>query len=240
MRNWFVFMLLLALASGASADPRQVTIIPVYYQPAAELIEVLRPLLDPGSSLSAHGDRLIIRASAAEIANISQAIEALDRAPRSLVVEVRQHNVGQQHGRRTLSTRSPNEAVQRVRTLDGQPARFSAGQLVPLYQGGMVDRHGRPLSTGGIEYTAFSTGIDIVPRTRGDEVTLEIQRQAEQPFGDGRYLTQEARTVLHGQLGEWIDIGSEQRSVPVDERGRHWSTVDRRDFVLQVRVQALN
>jgi len=79
--------LLLALPAAAQ---QEMEIIPLQHRPLEQVLPVLRPLLEPGGTLSGMGDKLIVRASRRNRDEIRQALAAIDTAARSLVIQVTQ------------------------------------------------------------------------------------------------------------------------------------------------------
>lgn len=65
-------------------------VIPLKYRQAEEMIPVLRPLLPPQGSVSGLNNRLIVRTTPENLAEIRQILAAIDVAARRLVVLVRQ------------------------------------------------------------------------------------------------------------------------------------------------------
>lgn len=255
---WLALALALVPAVGV-AQERDFAYLPVYSQPAADLVEVLRPMVG-GGSLVAHRDKLIVRGTQAEIAAVSRALEQLDRPLRRLIIEVRvaERSVGQRAGShlgagwehtdgrdqvridagtREIRTRRGEDLVQQVQTLDGHPALIQTGEARPVNTllgvwpgagGALLEQH----------YQAAETGFYALPRTHGDEVTVELYQQKEALLPNGRLRAGAARTQVRGWLGEWLEIGGEQR---LEQAGvRRWSTEDAAERRLQLRVRSLD
>ncbi len=250
----------LSLAFPASAaGERNFVYLPVYSQPAADLVEVLRPMAGDGS-LVAHRDQIIVHGTPAEIAAVSRALEQLDRPLRRLMIEVRlaarsvgqrargqpgvawEHAEGQDRirleaGAREIRTRRGDDLVQQVQTLDGRPALIRTGEwrVVPERLGVWPRRAGVLVEPG---YQSAETGFYALPRTHGDEVTVELYQQNERPLPDGGLRGASAETLVRGRLGEWLEIGGEQR---LEQAGvRRWSTEEVGERRLQLRVRSLD
>jgi hypothetical protein len=249
----------LLLPAASAADGRDFAYLPVYSQPAEDLVEVLRPMAGGGSVL-AHRNQIIVRGTPGEIAAVSEALERLDQPARRLMIEVRlaDRSVGQRGGgsldgrwergdgqdrvrihagAREIRTRRQDDLVQRVQTLDGRPALIRTGQWRPVttFIGVDSDHGGGVL---GREGQSIDTGFQVLPRTHGDQVTLELYQQDEQALPNGRLRGGAAQTVLRGYLGEWLDIGGQQQRDATS--GRRWTTEDAGERRLQVRVQPLD
>ncbi len=82
-------LLVLLLALG-TAQAEEVEVIQLRYRTAEQLIPILRPLVEPGGAVSGMQSTLVIRASRANIAQLRQVLDTLDRTPRRLLISVRQ------------------------------------------------------------------------------------------------------------------------------------------------------
>jgi type II secretory pathway component GspD/PulD (secretin) len=83
-----LFVLLFAL--GVVAHAEEVEVIQLRYRTAEQVIPVLRPLVEPGGAVSGMQSTLVIRASRANLAQLKQVLDTLDRTPRRLLISVRQ------------------------------------------------------------------------------------------------------------------------------------------------------
>jgi type II secretory pathway component GspD/PulD (secretin) len=82
--------LLLALILPAGAEQTVLEVIQLRYRTVEEIIPVLRPLMPPAATLSGLNNRLIVRTTPANLAEVKQLLASLDAAPRRLVISVRQ------------------------------------------------------------------------------------------------------------------------------------------------------
>ena len=77
----------------AAALTQEMQIIDLHYRRAEQVIPILQPLLDPGDALTGMDDKLFVRASPATLSRVMQAIEAVDRPQRQLLITVGQGSV---------------------------------------------------------------------------------------------------------------------------------------------------
>lgn len=91
MRHLLLHLLLIA-APGLALAQSQMEIIPLRHRTLEQVLPVLQPLVEPGGTLSGMNDRLILRASAANRAEIRQALAAIDTPARRLMISVRHDN----------------------------------------------------------------------------------------------------------------------------------------------------
>jgi type II secretory pathway component GspD/PulD (secretin) len=92
--TWLRLIALLSLLlAGAPAFAQEMQVIELHYHTAGEVIPILQPLLDPGDALTGMDDKLFVRTSPATLARVMQAIEAVDRPRRELLITVGQGTV---------------------------------------------------------------------------------------------------------------------------------------------------
>jgi hypothetical protein len=205
-------------------------VISLRYRTADQVLDTLRPLVEPGGVLTGQGTQLIVRASAANIAQIRRALDAIDRPQRRLQVSVRFDDAGEA-SRRELGasgTISNRGARVEVRGNDSQARGFErVDQRVTTFDGGRAT-----IMTGRVE--EMTSGFEVVPRVSGRTATVEI-------FAS-RAGSTTASSVASGPLGEWFELGAIAGSAARDERGigsasRATATESRRVWV---KVEALD
>jgi type II secretory pathway component GspD/PulD (secretin) len=144
------------------------------------------------------------------------------------------------HDRQSSTTQSSQQFVQ---AMEGQPAYISSGLQVPLrtterYYGG-----GIPYQRTTTQLQDVTRGFYVVPRVSGDTVTLEIAQHNDQPGRRyGVVDTQRIESVVHGRLGEWIDLGGLDTTETAHQGGlgRSVNSQQGRLQGIQVRVECLN
>ena len=267
MKHLIFVPFLLFVATVVCADT-QVATIQVMSRPAASMVDTIRPMLGRDSSVSAFHDRLIVKGTAREIAAVRAMLAELDRPSRRLIIEVRQAGQFSQSssdfgygvstgdvrvGRvppgsdaqvryQDFRTRGRGDSLQRVQALDGRPALIRAGQAVPVYQ---TFSYGGPWGvTRGfdVQYRDATSGFHALPRVHGDQVTVEIYQQSERLADSGRFDVQQAASVLRGNLGQWMTLGSVggETGDSRNQIGRHYQTHRAQDMQLELRVLAVD
>jgi hypothetical protein len=211
----------LLCAAATLAGAQALEIIALRHRTADQVLPALRPLLEPGGTLSAHSNQLIIRTSPANLAEIRRALETIDRPARRLQISVRfasaqqaagrdvavRGAVGDRGSRIEVRGRDSNGAAedridQRLFVLDGGRALIYAGESRAFPQG---------------QHTVIqevATGLEVVPRLAGDLVMLEIAPQREM-----QDAVQRVATTLAIRLGVWTEIGGVQASASRHDRG---------------------
>ncbi|MGD2084106.1 MAG: hypothetical protein PVF91_14180 [Chromatiales bacterium] len=239
--------------SSAAAAPR-LEVIELHSRSAKEMIPMIAPLLDPGTSLSGTGYQLIAKAEPEQLVELRRLVHQLDTPLRNLVISVRQVTRGEAQAREIgasgrvgsgepasidLELRAQADALSRdgsyrVRTLEGREAFVRAGRRVP-YRSSL----GRYGST--VDYQTVSSGFFVTPHLRGGNVQLEISPRQERlrPGPPGPIDTRQASTVVTGALGEWITLADVDEREESRERGiasRSSAAADE-EYVTQVRVE---
>jgi type II secretory pathway component GspD/PulD (secretin) len=247
---WFVSSL--ALAQGT------LEVITLRHSTAEQVIPVLRPLLEPGGALSGQYNQLIVRTSAANLAQIRAALDAIDRPQRRLTILVR-FDSAQDAARRDVqgavrmssegnssaavrigdaSSRQDERVDQRIQVLEGGRATIAAGQSRPVRTRQVVQTPSGPVVRETTEIAGAATGFEVVPRLAGSDVILEIAPQRENfaPGRSGAIQSERIESTVRGRLGEWFELGGTSSSSVRTERGTlsaadRSSTGDRRIWV---------
>jgi len=119
------FLAVLLLLCGAPAAADEVEVIPLHHRTAERMIPIVRPLVAPGGAVTGMQSSLVIRSSRRNIDEIKRVIASLDRAPRRLLISVRQDSGG------TVRDRG----ISAGGTVAGERGRVSVGQGAPAGSG---------------------------------------------------------------------------------------------------------
>jgi len=212
-----ILLAVLGAAAFQAVGQQALEIIPLRHRTVEQVLPVLRPLLEPGATLTGQRGQLIVRTSPANLAELRQALAAIDRPLRRLQILVRFDDVSQSsfqavEGGGRVSNRgasidiraqdsrgNQSERVdQRIQVLEGGRAFIMAGQATPV--------------PGGIWETG--TGFEAVPRLSGDTVLIDIAPQKESLDRQQRMAS-----TVSARLGEWFEVGGAVSSAARDDRG---------------------
>ncbi|MBU0750728.1 MAG: hypothetical protein KJ787_00320 [Gammaproteobacteria bacterium] len=233
-----------------SAWAQALEILPLHHRSAEMLLPQLQPLVEPGGMLTGAGDKLFLRASNRNRAEIRQVLDALDRPLRRLMITVRHGGTaeGEKVGAGATVTLSPGDSSlrarvgerrytnresisQQVQTVEGGRAFINVGQsvLLPLRQV-VLTPAGAVLTESVVQYD-IGTGFHAEPRVVGDSVTLDISPRHDTPgVVAGSANVQRLSTTVTGRLGEWIALGGAARDSSAEKAGTlHYGTRNARD-----------
>lgn len=221
-----------ALAAAGAHAQNSMEVIPLRHRTLEQVLPVLRPLLEPGGVLTGRANQLIVRTSAQNLAQIREALAAIDTPLRRLLISVRFTGASDfrdreiaargtlRRGDSRIELRARGaEAVadervdQRVQVLEGGRAFIALGRTRPLGD--------------AQEIQDMATGFTVVPRVSGRRVLLEIDPQRERPgVIPGSVDSQRLATTVSTGLGQWVELGGVRSSGTVSERGGVWIKVE--------------
>src|ERR1051325_10507717 len=126
-RGALVRLAFITLVALPAAAQNSLEIIDLRHRTAEQVIPVLKPLVEPGGSLSGQGTQLFVRTSTANLPDLRRALESIDRPAKRLQVSVRFDDASSRSrsgfdSREGVqdSARSREERVdQRIQGLDG-------------------------------------------------------------------------------------------------------------------------
>ena len=257
---WHILIVFSIGLMAASAFAQSLEVVNLKHRTAQELIPALQPLVVQGGSLSGQDYTLFVRTTASNFAELRRVIAQLDRAPRTLLVSVRNASrqelmrkgggAGlrrqQRHGARVDvhgsagNARESNEGVASVAVLEGSAALINDGASVPIVTAIAGGGGRRPWIAAQTEYRNFGNGFVVTPRVNGEVVVLDISQRAE-AMRNGTIETQQLETQVSGRVGEWMALGDVRSTANVSRSGvgsREYSTRrDERTVWVKVELQ---
>lgn len=223
MKTWLTA--LLACWISLAFAQQELEVIELKSRSVDQVLPSLRPLLEPGAALSGMNNQLFLRASAKNRREIKQALLAIDKPARQLLIRVSlqrdSDNAARGVDARVWDTRSVrnDNASQRVRTLEGSQAFIQIGQSLPVPMRQIVIGPGGAIVNETVVYQDIGQGFYAVPHLSGSQVTLEISQQADSAGARGSVNTQRLSTTVSGRLGEWIELGGAGQQAAKQENG---------------------
>jgi type II secretory pathway component GspD/PulD (secretin) len=241
MRN-FLLALLLSLLPWLAQAQQRMEIFTLQHRLVEQVLPVLQPLLEPGGTMSAMSGKIIVRASAANIAQLRQALEALDTRARSLMISVRQGGTAQEDETRlgadgrvqvrngelsvegsgqatTRNTQSSGNTLQTIQTVEDGEAYIYLGKSVPLPMTRIVYGPGGAVVSRSTQYVDAGSGFAVRPQLAGDQVVLDISPQTQRMNGSGAIEGSRLSTTIRGRLGQWLPLGGSSQQSETSGRG---------------------
>jgi len=190
--------LLLVIVSSAVFAQQELEVIPLRHRTLEQVLPVLRPLLEPGGTLSGMNNQLIVRASRRNRDEIRQALAAIDTPPRSLVIRVTQN-------RDVAASRSGAEAFgsvgnDNVRITQSPSGTAAGGGTVVVRRGGSVIG-GQVVETTSTRTASAAQSVQVV---EGGRAYINIGQSIPLPM---RQVMLGANGVIVSDTTVYRDIG---------------------------------
>ncbi len=151
-----IFLSLLAVCWVSTAGQDAIEIIPLKHRTVQEMVEVVRPLVEPGGTVTGMSNQLIIRATPGQIALVRDLLEKIDRPARNLMITVRQGQKSDQS----------IDAMGAAIDIQSDHARIRAGGPVPRRGLILEGRDGDSAIRGGIVRRDSYSGNDSEQRVQ--------------------------------------------------------------------------
>ena len=225
------------LALGPRTGFTETPVLEVFelrHRPPEELLPVVQDMLAPEGSASALGNKLIVKATPAQLHELRGLLRELDVAARQLLITVRQQRSddlrerevelsgrieagdgeivlpGERGAPRRPRLRVQDDSASGTRG-DRQHIRVLEGYEANIYLGETRPYVLRQYLPDGryVESTQLQdtlTGFVVRPRLQGERVLLEISPRQERAARAGRVERMETSTTVSGALGEWLDL----------------------------------
>ena len=231
LRSGLLAMALLVWSCAAVAQQPALEVITLKYRTADQVIPVLKPLLAPGGTLSGMQNRLVVRTTLQNLAELRQVLESSDGAPRRLLISVRQDAAG-------AESRSEAELSGSVGTGDARatvPGSGSTeGGTAIIRQGGNVVK-GRALNSRS---AASDRSVQTLQVVEGGEAFIHVGQSVAVQGGS---LTISLLGANVTQSSEYRDVGSGFRVRPrVAGQNVTLEISTRRDSVADANSQNFN
>jgi hypothetical protein len=187
-----VFTSMLAVTLLAQAQQTVLEVIDLKYRSADQIVPMLKPLLAPGGTISALQNRVIVRTTPQNLAELHKVLDAVDTMPKRLVISVRQQAA--QSGETTEAEVSGSIGTDGARiSVPGNRSKQGAGAEVR--KGDNVVR-GRVLSS---QSAATDRGVQTVQVLEGNEALIRIGQSV--PVRSGNVTL----TPLGTQISESVE-----------------------------------
>jgi type II secretory pathway component GspD/PulD (secretin) len=241
----WLFAILLVLAPGARAEELVLEVIPLHHRTAAEMLPLLQPFIVKEGVIKAADNKLIVRTSPANLADLRKLIAELDKPLRRLMITVKQLSgdtardsgaavegqIGEQShiDARVWRTEKRDDAdrAQQVQVVEGGQAFIDVGRQIPISDFTVERSRADTRVEQQTRYVGATTGFYARPRIDGDTVTIEISPYQTTTEGSATvpsvtaptFNVQSLHTTISGKLGEWIELGASTTSTGEKDSG---------------------
>jgi type II secretory pathway component GspD/PulD (secretin) len=178
----------------AQAQQTVLEVIDLKYRSADQIVPMLKPLLAPGGTISALQNRLIVRTTPQNLAELRKVLDAVDSMPKRLVISVRQEAAGTGVASEAEVSGSIGTDSARV-TVPG--SRSQQGATAEVRKGDNVAR-ARALSS---QSAATDRNVQTVQVLEGNEALIRI----------GQSVPVRSRSVIRTPQGTQISESVEYR-----------------------------
>lgn len=237
----FYCSLVLLLLIAAWPCQAEIKVMALKHVAAEDILPVVRDVLEGQGKVSVWDNRLIINASAEEIATIEEVLQQIDLPPTMLRISIKQENrqglagkpavlsssampgmagtnVPAANGVRGLGNTS-EQTTQTLRLRDGSKGFILIGEMVPYVREMLLLARRYAGYAQTIEFQAVNTGFWVRPILERGYATLEIrphlegfQRSSSQMMGmPSPVQLQELVSTVRVPLGKWVDLGHHLR-----------------------------
>lgn len=223
-----ICLALLAQAQSQTRPQPQVEMLELQHRQAADIVDQLMALYPRETVFSADGQRLMVKADPAMLAEIQALVSRLDVAPAQLRITLRRQQQGQgndqRSGSRTLSTNA-RQNEQSIVVQDGETARIEAGSIRRVTR---AARSGDMVALIN-EDTPLTRGFLVQPRALGsNQVELRVvafDNSAPRHRAQGSDVeTAAVVTMRRVDPGEWVPLGSSSEQSASERSAQVYST----------------
>ncbi|MEJ2094697.1 MAG: secretin N-terminal domain-containing protein [Gammaproteobacteria bacterium] len=86
----WLFLICIGIATQVAAESMVLEVIPLKHRTADDIIQILRPLVQPGGTITGMNNQLVVKTTPANLEQIKAVLAKLDNSPRRLLIRVKQ------------------------------------------------------------------------------------------------------------------------------------------------------
>ncbi|MBQ0724587.1 MAG: nodulation protein NolW [Cycloclasticus sp.] len=206
---------------------------PLLHKTPAELTQPISELLQPGETVIAGPNELILRLEPQHVEEIKSLIDRLDQPSHRLLIYVsHQRQLNQQSqgydgqaqlqaglsnkpslqgGIKVYRTRDTenDQSKQSIQVLEGHTAYISTGVSQPNITTDIIQHDSHAHISSNTYYKEHSSGFYITPRLSKDSVILDMSPwSGSAPSHDGTSNFNRASTVIRSRLNTWTELSN--------------------------------
>jgi len=231
VRSALLALLFSGAMAASQAEQTVLEVIDLKYRSADQIVPMLKPLLAPGGTISALQNRLIVRTTPQNLADLRKVLDAVDAKPKRLVISVRQEAT--RTGLASEAELSGNIGTDQARvTVPGSRSR--QGASAEVRNGDNVVR-GRVRDTQSV---ATAPVVQTVQVQEGNEAFIRIGQSV--PVRSGNVIqTPQGAQIAESVVYHDVDTGFRVRPRLNGEQVT-LEISSRRDSVAQRNAEAFN
>ncbi len=226
-RQIFGLWLLLSFATCTFAVPTMTKVIQLNYLQADKVVELIKPLLQPGEKISGTGQTVIVKVNPSTLTAIRDVLHKIDVPPVTFNVAIYQGDpdwLSQQNSNDVSYSTQPQSEVQRsqsVQVMNGESALVSTGEQVPI-----VTSVGVGFFTGvSYQQHNIQNGLIVQPVLQGSKVRISVSRVRQQANVEGgqQFDNQQVDTTIMAPLNKWVPLGTAEGTQNADSNSTSYS-----------------
>ena len=162
-----IFVIMLGLALVAQAQQTVLEVIELNYRNADQVIPMLKPLLAPGGTISGMQNRIIVRTTPQNLAELRKVLDVVDAMPRKLQISVRQQG----------SASGTGSEAEVSGSIGNDRARVTVPGTGSNQGGNVVIRRGNDQVRGRVSQSqsaATESGVQTLQVLEGNEAYIQI------------------------------------------------------------------
>jgi type II secretory pathway component GspD/PulD (secretin) len=86
----WLFLICIGIATQVAAESMVLEVIPLKHRTADDIIQILRPLMQPGGTITGMNNQLVVKTTPTNLEQIKAVLAKLDNSPRRLLIRVKQ------------------------------------------------------------------------------------------------------------------------------------------------------
>ncbi|NIB41184.1 hypothetical protein HBA55_16390 [Pseudomaricurvus alkylphenolicus] len=240
IQQWLLALFLVLSTSTALAQRQHLEIIPLQHRSVAEILPALQSLAPAKASVTASGQKLLIRADSRDINVLRLAVEELDQPRQSLLVSIRFEHTEPSNpetpDKRRYSSHSP-ERFTSQQVLDGHELIVRDWTTKPVLVAGARRQRGGH-GTEGLTLAEQSQGtyLQLRPTLLGNN-RLQLQmawESTETAPGYGDTTSRGLVATRNIPLDRWVPIVTDKSQLAVKPGVRRYGVSDVNTLMIRV------
>ena len=223
----------LCLSAEAASE-----LITLNYISPEQALPLVQSVLQEQGTVKAHGNHLLVNASAFRLREVRSLIDQLDKAPKQLVISVdTQAHTGLNTGHsKRYSTEREQGRFQQIRVLEGHAAQIQLGQSIAKDHYS-VGPYGEVQSQ--TQYRELTQGFLLTAHVIGENAQINLSSFNDQldPTQRDAVLSQNVQSTLSAPLGEWINVAYSANQARLGNYSQRYSTERGETYQVRIKVE---